>query len=114
MNPKDIRIEEYNYNLPELRIAKYPLEERDHSKLLIYQRGDISETIFKHIADHIPEGSMLVFNETRVIHARLIFQKPTGGIIEIFCLEPGESHQDIQIAMLQKIGSVEMHGRWSI
>lgn len=102
MNPKDIRIEEYNYNLPELRIAKYPLEERDHSKLLIYQRGDISETIFKHIADHIPEGSMLVFNETRVIHARLIFQKPTGGIIEIFCLEPGESHQDIQIAMLQK------------
>ncbi len=102
MHPKDLRIEDYTYDLPDERIAQYPLTQRDASKLLIYNDAIISEDIYHNIANHIPEGSLMVMNQTRVVHARLPFAKPTGGAIEIFCLEPHSSHKDIQTAMLQK------------
>jgi len=101
IDPRKISIKGYSYDLPEDRIAKYPLAERDVSKLLIYQKGKISEDIYRNIADHIPENSLLLFNDTKVIEARLLFQKPTGGVIEIFCLEPHEQYSDITNAMLQ-------------
>lgn len=83
-----IRIEDYNYILPEDRIAKYPLEERDASKLLIYDNGSVSERVFKEIPSLLPSGSMMVFNDTKVVPARLHFQRLSGAHIEIFCLEP--------------------------
>ena len=84
----EIRIEEYNYHLPEDRIAKYPLPERDGSKLLIYKDENVSHTSFKNIVDLILEGSLMIFNDTKVVPARLHFQRETGAHIEIFCLEP--------------------------
>jgi S-adenosylmethionine:tRNA ribosyltransferase-isomerase len=101
MHPKNISILDYTYNLPEERIARYPLTERDASKLLIYQRGRITEDIYGNIAEYLPNNSFLIFNDTRVIEARLLFQKSTGGIIEIFCLEPHEKYPDITTAMMQ-------------
>ena len=92
---KDIAIEAYDYPLPEDRIAKYPLPERDASKLLVLKDDRIQESQFKHIGDFLPEGALLVFNETKVIRARLQFHKATGSRIEVFCLEP---EQDYQVA----------------
>lgn len=89
---QQIRIEDFNYSLPDERIAKFPLPKRDESKLLLYRNGEVSESIFKHITDYLPEGALMVFNNTRVIQARLLFQKETGARIEIFCLEPVEPH----------------------
>lgn len=89
---QQIRIEEYDYPLPDERIAKFPLTKRDESKLLLYKDGQVSESVFKHIADYLPAGSLLVYNNTRVIQARLLFQKATGARIEVFCLEPAEPH----------------------
>ena len=89
---QEIRIEEFDYPLPDERIAKFPLQKRDESKLLLYRNGEIGETIFKHITDYLPEDSLMVFNNTRVIQARLLFQKPTGARIEVFCLEPAQPH----------------------
>lgn len=89
---QQIRIEEYDYPLPDERIAKFPLAKRDESKLLLYKEGQVSESVFKHIADYLPAGSLLVYNNTRVIQARLLFQKATGARIEVFCLEPAEPH----------------------
>lgn len=86
--PQQIQINEYTYALPDERIAKYPLSERDASKLLIYRGGQIRETLFRHLPDCLPDGALLVFNNTRVIRARLLFRKDTGAMIEIFCLEP--------------------------
>lgn len=83
-----IRIEDFNYELPEERIAKYPLPQRDTSKLLYYTNGTISSSSFNRLPSLIPEGSLLLFNNTRVIHARLRFQKSTGATIEVFCLSP--------------------------
>lgn len=100
-NPKKISIKDYTYALPEHRIAAFPLAERDASKLLVYKSGTITEDRYKNIAAHIPEGSLLVFNNTKVVEARLLFQKPTGGVIEIFCLEPHEQYPDITNAMMQ-------------
>ena len=88
MNTKDIQINDYNYPLSDERIAKYPLKERDHSKLLIYKQGKVSEDVFFHIADYLPMGSLMVMNNTKVIQARLHFRKATGALIEIFLLEP--------------------------
>ena len=85
---KDIQIETFDYELPDERIAKFPLSVRDNSKLLIYKDKTISETVFKNIPELIPSESLLVFNNTKVIQARMIFQKETGAQIEIFCLEP--------------------------
>ena len=101
-DPGNIFIKDFTYSLPEDRIARYPLPERDASKLLIYKEGTIAEDTYKNIASHIPENSLLVFNNTKVVEARLLFQKPTGGVIEIFCLEPHEQYADITTAMLQK------------
>ena len=84
----NINIDDYDYGLPEERIAKHPAAQRDSSKLLLYINGLISEDKFNNIGDHLPSGSLLVFNNTRVIRARLLFQKPTGAAIEVFCLEP--------------------------
>lgn len=100
--PQNISIQDYTYLLPEERIAKYPLPERDASKLLIYKENKIVEDLYKNVADYLPVDSFLFFNDTRVIEARLLFQKPTGGIIEIFCLEPHRQYNDITTAMLQK------------
>ncbi len=87
-DPRDISIADYDYPLPDSRIAKFPLAERDQSKLLIYKGGEIAESQFFHLPELLPEGAMLLFNNTKVIHARLFFRKPTGSVIEIFCLEP--------------------------
>ena len=84
----EIRIEDYNYNLPDERIAKYPLPQRDGSKLLHYKEGVVTEKKFSDISSLLPEGSIMVFNDTKVVPARLHFQRSTGAHIEIFCLEP--------------------------
>jgi S-adenosylmethionine:tRNA ribosyltransferase-isomerase len=102
MIPVNIFIKDYSYSLPEDKIARYPLAERDASKLLVYQNGLITEDVYKNISDHLPPGSLLVFNNTKVIEARILFQKPTGGVIEIFCLEPSSQYHDITTAMTNK------------
>ena len=88
MHPKHISINDFTYHLPPEKIALYPLDKRDHSKLLIYRKGIITEEIYKNIAEHLPENSLLIFNNTKVFPARILFKKDTGGTIEIFCLEP--------------------------
>ena len=80
---QEIRIEEFDYPLPDERIAKFPLQKRDESKLLLYRNGEIGETVFKHITDYLPEDSLMVFNNTRVIQARLLFQKPTVSLRQL-------------------------------
>lgn len=92
---KDISIETYDYPLPEDRIAKYPLPERDASKLLVLKDNEIQESQFRNVGEFLPKDALLVFNETKVIRARLQFRKDTGSRIEIFCLEP---EQDYQVA----------------
>lgn len=87
-DPKSIQIKDYNYPLPDERIAKYPLPERDSSKLLLYRHGDISEDRFVRLSDYLPEHSLMVFNNTKVVQARLHFRKETGAQIEVFILEP--------------------------
>ncbi len=87
-DPKSININDYSYELPEHRIAKFPLEERDASKLLIYREGEIKERIFRELPDVLPENSLLLFNDTKVIHARLYFELPNDKRLEILCLEP--------------------------
>ena len=94
-NVKDIQIDEYDYPLPEERIAKYPLAERDASSLLVLKDNVIQKSQFRHIGNFLPAESMLIFNETKVIRARLQFRKATGSRIEVFCLEP---EQDYQVA----------------
>ena len=88
METKHIRISDYNYPLPDERIAKFPLAERDHSKLLIYQHGKVSEDVFLNLPTHLPSGALMIFNNTKVIQARLHFHKDTGALIEVFLLEP--------------------------
>ncbi len=95
---QNISIEEYNYPLPDERIAKYPLSERDASKLLVLKNGDITSSNFKNISDFLPKDSLLIFNETKVVRARLQFTKESGAAIEIFCLEPITGNGDYQLA----------------
>ena len=90
ISPKHTKISEYTYELPDERIAKYPLAERDQSKLLLYNRGEIAEDKFLSLPQYIPQGSLMIFNNTKVIQARLHFHKETGALIEVFCLEPIE------------------------
>ena len=90
---RNLSIEDYDYPLPEDRIAKYPLPERDASKLLVLKDGRLEASQFKHIGTYLPEKTLLVFNETKVIRARLRFQKETGSHVEIFCLEPEDDYQ---------------------
>ena len=85
---KQIQIKDFNYDLPDNRIAKFPLPERDSSKLLVYRHGKVSEDVFTSLPSYLPQGELMVFNNTKVIQARLHFHKETGAQIEIFCLEP--------------------------
>ncbi|HWB92538.1 MAG TPA: S-adenosylmethionine:tRNA ribosyltransferase-isomerase [Puia sp.] len=101
MHPKDIPIADYSYDLPAGSIAWYPLAERDASRLLIYKAGKLQEDIYRNIARHLPDGTLLVFNNTKVVEARIVFQKPTGGQIEIFCLEPPADYGGIAAALIQ-------------
>ena len=96
-------IERYDYPLPEERIAKYPLAERDMSKLLIFRDGEICEDHFRNIGEHLPAGAHLIYNNTRVIQARLVFHKESGARIEVFCLEPLEPH-DYQLSLGSQSG----------
>ena len=88
MQERYININDYDYPLPDERIAKFPLSERDSSKLLVYRGGEISERHFSDIGEELPEGSLLVFNNTKVVRARLVMHKPSGARVEVFCLEP--------------------------
>lgn len=99
---RNIRIEEYNYSLPDERIAQFPLQERDKSKLLIFKENTISEDSFENISSFLPADSLLISNETKVVHARLLFRKPSGSQIEIFCLEPIKPTNDIQLVFRQQ------------
>jgi S-adenosylmethionine:tRNA ribosyltransferase-isomerase len=100
-DPRHISMDAYDYLLPETRIAQFPIEQRDKSKFLIYKDGLLKSGVFTSLADNLPEDSLVLFNETRVIHARLIFHKQSGSRIEVFCLEPIEP-SEIQIAFQQK------------
>lgn len=102
MHPKNISIADYSYSLPEEKIAAFPLANRDASKLLVYKDNVIQEDIYQNIATYLPENSLLIFNNTKVIQARILFQKPTGGIIEIFCLEPYEAINEYSTVMSKK------------
>lgn len=101
LSPKEIRIKDYDYTLPEARIARFPLEERDASKLLIWNNGRIAEDIYRYLPSHLSPQTSLVFNNTRVIEARILFRKPSGGQIEVFTLEPDNQYPDITTAMLR-------------
>lgn len=105
-NPKNIHIADYNYDLPDERIAKFPLAERDASKLLIYHKGEVSEDVFSSLPKYLPSGALMVFNNTKVIQARLHFRKQStesvqGALIEVFCLEPALPN-DYQLNFSQK------------
>ena len=107
----DIRIEDYTYPLPEGRIARFPLENRDDSKLLVFTKSAGESPVssqFKEIARHLPSDALMVFNETKVVPARMLFQRPSGAIIEIFCLEPAEP-SDYQLNFAQTAGC-----RWKV
>lgn len=104
---KQIQIKDFNYDLPDNRIAKFPLPERDSSKLLVYRHGKVSEDVFTSLPSYLPQGELMVFNNTKVIQARLHFHKETGAQIEIFCLEPIAPHD--YALMFQQTG----HCRWS-
>ncbi|MFM7216539.1 MAG: S-adenosylmethionine:tRNA ribosyltransferase-isomerase [Bacteroidota bacterium] len=104
-DPKEIRSADYTYALPDERIARFPLEERDASKLLVYEQGSMNDLRFTDLPSRLESGDLLVFNRTKVIHARLLFQRPTGSIIEIFCLEPHDQ-PDPALALQQRGASV--------
>jgi S-adenosylmethionine:tRNA ribosyltransferase-isomerase len=106
MHPKNLSIKDYTYELPEDRIAKYPLLHRDESKLLVYKNDRIEEDIFFNLNEHIPSKTLLVFNNTKVVEARLLFQKSTGSLIELFCLEPSDEYADITTAMAKRGGVI--------
>ena len=107
MNTKHIRIKDYNYDLPDERIAKFPLPERDKSKLLVYNHGEVSQDVFSNITRYLPQGALMVFNNTKVIQARLHFRKETGSLIEIFLLEPALPADYEQ--MFQTTGACSWH-----
>jgi S-adenosylmethionine:tRNA ribosyltransferase-isomerase len=97
MHPGEINIKDYSFDLPEEKIAQFPLANRDESKILVYNNGSIQESIYKNLSEFLPSDSCLVFNNTRVVQARLKFKTQTGSEIELFCLEPHES--EIAVAM---------------
>lgn len=90
IDPRHIRIDEFDYALPDNRIARYPLACRDSSQLLLFRKGKISHDVFSSLPNYVTTGTLMVFNNTRVIQARLKFRKSTGAIVEVFCLEPAE------------------------
>jgi len=102
MQAQEFQIKNFTYDLPENRIAKYPLSERDLSKLLVYKKGNISEDVYINLDKYISDKSLFIFNNTKVIQARLHFRNSTGGRIEIFCLEPSEANSEPSSAMIKK------------
>ncbi|TGE23004.1 S-adenosylmethionine:tRNA ribosyltransferase-isomerase [Hymenobacter metallicola] len=100
-DPRLLSIHDFTYQLPPERIAPEPLPNRDQSKLLVYRRGTIEDKQFTDLPGELPAGSLLVFNNTKVVRARLFCQKPTGGIVELFCLEPVAPHRSVELAMQQ-------------
>lgn len=98
-NPKNIQIADYNYNLPDERIAKYPLEQRDLSKLLVYKAGEIEESTYRNLPSFLPNDSLLIFNNTKVVEARMLFHTFTGAVIELFYLEAVSVAIDAAMAM---------------
>lgn len=90
MDTKHIKISDYNYDLPDERIAKFPIAQRDHSKLLVYKHGEVSDDVFHHLPTYLPQGALMIFNNTKGIQARLHFRKETGALIEVFLMEPAE------------------------
>ena len=96
-----LNIQDYTYELPDEKIAKFPLANRDESKLLVYQNGQITDEVFNHLNVFLPEHSLLISNNTRVVHARMLFKRPTGAQIELFCIEPLH-HLDYQLAFADK------------
>lgn len=103
-SPKQLNILDFSYDLPDEKIAKFPLKNRDESKLLVYKNATITDAVFRQIDTHLPENSLVVFNNTRVVHARLLFNRLTGAQIEIFCIEPLH-HLDYQQAFVSKQSS---------
>ncbi|MBA2422981.1 MAG: S-adenosylmethionine:tRNA ribosyltransferase-isomerase [Chitinophagales bacterium] len=101
MHPKDLSIRDFSYVLPQDRIAQQPLAERDESKLLVYHAGKVKEDIFSNIISYLPEGAMIFFNDTKVIHARILFKNEQGAEIEILLLEPVSPFRDMQLAIFQ-------------
>lgn len=101
MHPSQLKISDFNYHLPDERIARYPLTERDLSKLLVYHKGVISSDVYRHLPAHIPANALLVFNNTKVIEARILFTKETGSTIEVFCLEPAAGVELTEAMMSQ-------------
>jgi len=102
--PGSIKIDGYNYNLTPEKISQFPLSVRDESKLLIYENGQISQDIFKNIPQYLDDNSLIFFNDTKVIRARLIFEKSTGAKIEVFCLEPIHPTREMETAFRQQSG----------
>lgn len=100
MHPRDIQINDYSYTLPQEKIAQYPLANRDASKLLVFD-GAITDAQFAELPNYLPAGAVLVFNNSKVIEARLVFEKSTGSTIEIFCLEPAPHYPSVEAAMVQ-------------
>ena len=101
-DPRNISIIDFDYPLPDARIAAYPKENRDESKLLVWKNEKISEDVFKNIHSHLPPGALMILNDTKVVEARIIFHKTTGARIEIFCIEPGDPYPDITTALSQR------------
>ena len=106
-SPKEIQISDYNYSLPENRIAKYPLEQRDLSKLLVYKSGEIQESCYLNLPEFLPKDTLLIFNNTRVVEARMLFYTNTGAVIELFYLEAVSDAIDSAMAM-GCIGSIDI------
>jgi len=100
-HPRSVSIELYDYHLPDECIAQFPAANREDAKLLVYEAGNLHQTSYRKIGTQLPKGALLVFNNSRVVEARLLFQKETGGVIEIFALEPHEKYADITTAMNQ-------------
>lgn len=100
---QNLYIKDYDYHLPHDRIAEFPLEQRDQSKLLVYRNGEMTDDRFSNLPKHLPENSTLILNNTRVIEARILFRKHTGGVIEIFCLEPHQQTIEQSLAKTEKV-----------
>lgn len=98
----NLKLADFDYNLPEDKIAQYPLQKRDEAKMLVYREGEIAHSLFKNLDEWLPENTLMVFNDTKVFHARLIFQKDTGAEIEVFCLEPAQKHREVNLVMWDK------------
>ena len=101
MHPKHLSIDDFTYELPAEKIALYPANPRDQSRLLVFEHGNISEDIYRNIDAHLPANSILVFNDTKVIKSRIFFPKATGSVIEIFCLEPVVHTSDFELSFQQ-------------